>query len=140
MATSPDFLRLASNAMRALADTALDSLRAAVLVVDARHKLLPVVLANTAARHCLSQPDPAALIEAPLTRYLGSSSAAQIDPDSRLSFGHAGALKSRLDLAIQRGRKVCTHRIQALNLRPRSASGDADLYAADASTGLGNCR
>ncbi len=80
MASSPDFLRLASNATRALADTALDSLRAGVLVVDGRHKLLPVVLANTAARQCLSQPDPAALIEAPLTRYLGSSSAAQITP------------------------------------------------------------
>jgi hypothetical protein len=41
MATSPDFLRLAANATRALADTALDSLRDAVLVVDARHKHLP---------------------------------------------------------------------------------------------------
>src|SRR5579864_5238006 len=80
MATSPDFLRLASNATRALADTALDSLRDAVLVVDARHKLLPVVLANTAARQCLSELDPAALIEAPLARYLGASSASQIVP------------------------------------------------------------
>jgi hypothetical protein len=50
MATSPDFLRLASNATRALADTALDSLREAVLVVDARHKHLPIVLANATAR------------------------------------------------------------------------------------------
>jgi hypothetical protein len=80
MATSPDFLRLASNARRALADTALDSLRDAVLVVDARHKLLPVVLANAAARQCLSEPDPAAVIEAPLTRYLAASSATQIVP------------------------------------------------------------
>ncbi len=80
MASSPDFLRLASNATRALADTALDSLRDAVLVVDARHKLLPVVLANVAARQCLSRPDPAALIEAPLARYLAASSAAQIIP------------------------------------------------------------
>ncbi len=80
MATSPDFLRLASNATRALADTALDSLRDAVLVVDARHKLLPVVLANAAARQCLSRPDPTALIEAPLARYLATSSAAQIIP------------------------------------------------------------
>ena len=80
MATSPDFLRLASNATRALADTALDSLRNAVLVVDGRHKLLPVVLANAAARQCLSDRDPAALIEAPLARYLGTSSATQIVP------------------------------------------------------------
>src|ERR1700689_2768189 len=80
MATSPDFLRLASSATRALADTALDSLRHAVLVVDARHKLLPVVLANAAARQCLSERDSAALIEAPLTRYLAASSATQIVP------------------------------------------------------------
>src|SRR5580704_7166951 len=80
MATSPDFLRLASNATRALADTALDSLRDAVLVVDARHKLLPVVLANAAARGCLSERDPAALIEAPLARCLAASSASQINP------------------------------------------------------------
>jgi hypothetical protein len=80
MATSPDFLRLASSATRALADTALDNLRDAVLVVDARHKLLPVVLANVAARHFLSESDPAALIEAPLARYLATSSAAQIIP------------------------------------------------------------
>ena len=80
MATSPDFLRLASNATRALADTALDSLRDAVLVVDARHKLLPVVLANATARRCLSESDPAALIETPLARYLATSSATQIIP------------------------------------------------------------
>jgi len=80
MATSPDFLRLASNATRALADTALDSLRDAVLVVDARHKHLPVVLANAAARVCLSESDPAALIEAPLARYLDADSAIQIVP------------------------------------------------------------
>ena len=80
MATSPDFLRLASNATRALADTALDSLRDAVLVVDGRHKHLPVVLANAAARVCLSEPDPTALIEAPLARYLDAESAIQIVP------------------------------------------------------------
>src|SRR6202020_1773526 len=78
MATSPDFFRLASNATRALADTALDSLRDAVLVVDARHKHLPVVLANAAARVCLSEPDPTALIEAPLARHLDADSAIQI--------------------------------------------------------------
>jgi PAS domain S-box-containing protein len=80
MATSPDFLRLASNATRALADTALDSLRDAVLVVDARHKHLPVVLANAAARACLSESDPTALIEAPLAQYLDAESAIQIVP------------------------------------------------------------
>jgi PAS domain S-box-containing protein len=53
MATSPDYLRLATSARRTLAETALDSVREAVLVVDARAKHLPVVLANAAARECL---------------------------------------------------------------------------------------
>jgi PAS domain S-box-containing protein len=79
MATSPDYLRLAASAARALADTALDSLRDAVLVVDARYKHLPVVLANATARRCVSgesqTPD---LVETPLLRLLGASSAAKI--------------------------------------------------------------
>ena len=50
MATSPDYLRLASSASRTLADTALDQVGHAVLVVDARHKHLPIILANAAAR------------------------------------------------------------------------------------------
>ncbi len=81
MATSPDFLRLAASASRALAETALDSLRDSVLVIDARHKLVPLVLANAAARRCLcSAADEATLIESPLARVLGSASAALVDP------------------------------------------------------------
>ena len=80
MATSPDFLRLASNAARTLAGTALDSLRDAVLVVDARQKHLTVVLANAAARQCLFEPDAAAILEAPLARYIDADSAIQIVP------------------------------------------------------------
>jgi PAS domain S-box-containing protein len=77
MATSPDFLRLASSAARTLADTALDSLRDAVLVVDARYKHLPIVLANDAARRYLA--DDGVLIEIPLPRLLGSALAARLD-------------------------------------------------------------
>jgi PAS domain S-box-containing protein len=80
MATSPDYLRLATNATRALADTALDCLRDAVLVVDARHKHLPLVLANAAARRCLTaENDQGNLIAAPLARLLGTESAATIE-------------------------------------------------------------
>jgi PAS domain S-box-containing protein len=79
MATSPDFLRLATNATRVLADTALDSLRDAVLVVDARNKHLPLVLANATARRYLTgdanTPD---FVETPLARLLGTASAANI--------------------------------------------------------------
>jgi PAS domain S-box-containing protein len=79
MATSPDFLRLAANATRALADTALDSLRDAVLVVDARHKHLPVVLANaTARRYLTGETDTPDFLETPLAQLLGASSAAKI--------------------------------------------------------------
>jgi PAS domain S-box-containing protein len=79
MATSPDFLRLAASASRALADTALDNLRDAVLVIDARHKHLPLVLANSAARRCLTGSDKTHLIESPLARVLGSASAPTVD-------------------------------------------------------------
>ena len=94
MATSPDFLRLASNAARALADTALDSLRDAVLVVDARHKHVPVVLANTAARQCLAASADG-LIERPLAHLLGAGSAAKID-SLFLSLADSRAASSRV--------------------------------------------
>ena len=80
MATSPDIVRLATNASRALADTALDSLRDAVLVVDARSKSLSVVLANAAARrHLANEFEPRGLIETPLNELLGTASALSIE-------------------------------------------------------------
>jgi PAS domain S-box-containing protein len=48
-----------------------------VVVVDARHKHLPLVLANLTARRCLS-PATHELIESPLQRWLGSDSASVI--------------------------------------------------------------
>jgi PAS domain S-box-containing protein len=80
MASSPDYVRLATSSTRALADTALDSLRDAVVVIDARHKYFPVVLANAAARRCLAaESDVAALIESPLFRWLGNQSVATFE-------------------------------------------------------------
>src|ERR1700737_2772162 len=74
MASSPDYLRLATSSTRALANTVLDSFRDAVVVVDARHKHLPVVLANSAARRCLSgASDAVGLIESSLQSWLGSA-------------------------------------------------------------------
>ncbi|MGB6352520.1 MAG: PAS domain-containing protein [Steroidobacteraceae bacterium] len=78
MATSPDFLRLATSSTRALADAALDSLREAVVVADARHKHLPVVLANAAARRCLVSANPAGLIEVSLHRLLTDAAATTV--------------------------------------------------------------
>ncbi len=79
MATSPDYLRLATSASRALADTALDSLQNAVLVVDIRHKHLPLVLCNTSARRCLASGEASLALDAPLGRFLGAGSALSIE-------------------------------------------------------------
>jgi PAS domain S-box-containing protein len=80
MATSPDYLRLAASSTRTLADTALDSLRHAVVVVDGRHKHLPVVLANASARRCLiADSDTLGLIDSPLHRWLGAASASRVE-------------------------------------------------------------
>jgi two-component system sensor kinase FixL len=79
MATSPDYLRLATSSTRALADAALDGLREAVVVADARHRHLPVVLVNAAARRCLASGDPVGLIESSLHRLLTAASATLVD-------------------------------------------------------------
>ena len=80
MATSPDFLWHTGNSFRVLADTALDSLRDAVVVVDARQKDLPVVLANAAARRCLPHPaDAAELVETSLHRWMAAASVATLE-------------------------------------------------------------
>ena len=80
MATSPDFLRHAGGSYRVLADTALDSLRDAVVVVDARQTDLPVVLANAAARRWLPQPtDAAELVGIPLRRWMTAASVATLE-------------------------------------------------------------
>jgi two-component system, NarL family, sensor histidine kinase UhpB len=78
MATSPDYLRLAASSTRALSDTALDSLPDAVVVVDAHHKHLPLVLANASARRCLGSADAVGLIDTSLYCWLGASSASTI--------------------------------------------------------------
>jgi PAS domain len=79
MARSPDFIRLATSATRTLAETAFDSVREAVLVVDARARHLPVVLANAAARDCLAGRDALALAESSLYGCLGAVSASLIE-------------------------------------------------------------
>ncbi len=80
MATSPDYLRLAANSPPALVNTALDSLRQAVVVVDVRHKHFPVVLANATARRCLIPlVDPSDLMELPLHRWMGAASVTLVE-------------------------------------------------------------
>ncbi len=79
MATSPDYLRLAADPP-ALADTALDSLRPAVVVVDARHTHFSVVLANAAARRCLIPlVDPSCLLESTLQGWMGALSVTTVE-------------------------------------------------------------
>ncbi|MGC1522422.1 MAG: PAS domain-containing protein [Steroidobacteraceae bacterium] len=63
-----------------MADTALDSLRDAVVVFDARQKHLPVVLANAAARRYLREPaDAIELVEIQLHRWMTAASVATIE-------------------------------------------------------------
>jgi signal transduction histidine kinase len=79
MATSPDYLRLPADPP-ALANTALDSLRQAVVVVDARHTHFPVVLANAAARRCLIPLfGPSSLPESSLQRWMGAVSVTTVE-------------------------------------------------------------
>ncbi len=79
MARAPDYLRLATSTTRTLAEVALDSVREAVLVVDVRPKHLPVVLANRAARECLTPTDSAGLVDSSLYGLLGAASASVIE-------------------------------------------------------------
>src|SRR5580692_4048496 len=80
MASSPEFIRLATSSSRTLADTALDSLRDAVVIVDARHKHFPVVLANAAARCSLiEESDTFGLIESPLYHWLALESLTAVE-------------------------------------------------------------
>jgi len=80
MATSPDYLRHAGGSSRVLADIALDSLRDAVVVVDAWQRDLPVLLANAAARRCLPQPaDAVELVETSLRRWMTAASVATVE-------------------------------------------------------------
>jgi hypothetical protein len=80
MATSPEYLRLAASSSRVLADTALDGLGTAVVVVDARHKHLPVILANASARRCLTAvSDVGGLVETPLHRWLTAGSVSAVE-------------------------------------------------------------
>jgi PAS domain S-box-containing protein len=80
MSTSPEYVRLATSSARTLADTALDSLRDGVVVIDARHKHFPVVLANAAARLCLTGESVAVgLVESPLHGWLGVDSVSTVE-------------------------------------------------------------
>jgi PAS domain S-box-containing protein len=80
MARSPDYLRLATKATRTLAETALDCLREAVVVVDSRAKHLPLVFANAAARASLApDAEPAAFAETSLYGLLGAESASAME-------------------------------------------------------------
>jgi len=86
MATSPDYLRLATSSSRPLAETALDSLPDAVVVVDAGHKHFPVVLANATAHRCLTpQSDSVRLVESSLHRWLAAASASVLEAALALS-------------------------------------------------------
>jgi PAS domain S-box-containing protein len=80
MPISPEYVRLATSSARTLADTALDNLRDGVVVIDARHPHFPVMLANAAARLCLTGESAAVgLVESPLRSWLGVDSVSSVE-------------------------------------------------------------
>src|ERR1700719_3756741 len=97
MAISPDYVRLASSATRALTDAIFDALREAVLVVDTRSKHLPIVLANSAARRCfLGDPDAGSLIDCSLYSLLAYST--DLPFEAALGSLSAGGVSNRRTL------------------------------------------
>lgn len=80
MSISPDYRSLAAGGTRWLADIALDGLVDAVLVIDARQRHLPIMLANAAARRALAtEAAPGSLIESTVYRLLAPASAVSLD-------------------------------------------------------------
>jgi len=119
MAISPDYLRLASSATCTVAELAFDGVREAVVVVDARPKHLPLVLANAAARGCLSaQLDPESLVDASLYGLLGAASASVIE-SILASFSDGQAVITRLlTWRFARGDTTVSTEIKLLDSAP----------------------
>ncbi len=115
MAGSPDYLRLATSAVRSLVDTAFDNGREAVLVVDARPKHLPLVLANAAARRCLTaETDPAALLDASLFGLLAPATASAIE-DLFASLTESRAIAGRVLIwRLERGETAVMTEVKLL--------------------------
>ncbi len=141
MATSPDYLRLATSAARSVAERALDSVRDSVLVVDARIKHLPIVLANVAARGCLgAEPlQNEALIDSSLYGLLGPESATAIESNlaslSEAQGRASRALTWRLrdgETAVMTELKLldCAHGQRLIMLTFAPSAVDPDLVSA----------
>ena len=85
MASCPEFIGLATSSSQTLADTALVTLRDAVVIMDARATtIFPVVVANVAARsNLLEESDGFGLIESPFARsnWQRASRLYSINPD-----------------------------------------------------------
>src|ERR1700730_11193391 len=74
MATSPDFVRMASSAMRPLTNAIFAALRDALLVADTLARHFRLILGNSAARRCfLGNPDLGSLIDQSLYSLLESA-------------------------------------------------------------------
>jgi len=79
MPGSPGYVRLAASSVRSLSSIAFDSVREAVLIVNANAKHLPVVLANAAACNAfLGESIAEDLLERPLYGLLTPSSASTL--------------------------------------------------------------
>jgi PAS domain S-box-containing protein len=83
MASSPEFVRIASAATRPLTEIAFEAMREAVLVVDTRPQHQPVILANATARRCLlADVEIGSLLDCPLGSLLDAA-----EPVMQLALG-----------------------------------------------------
>ena len=80
MASSPDYLRLASSTTRVVAEATLDFIRDAVIIIDARSRHLPIVQANVIARQALiSEHDPGSLLDTSILRLIAPASVEDLE-------------------------------------------------------------
>jgi PAS domain S-box-containing protein len=114
MAASAKRSRVAVNAARPLPEAVFDSLREAVVVVDARAPHLPVVLANATARRCLLASDAASLVDHSLHALLGGAADAAIDAVLGPSVAGKPVVNRVLAWALPRGATPLSTEIKLL--------------------------
>jgi PAS domain S-box-containing protein len=114
MATSPEFLRLASDATRPLTETAFEAAREAMLVVDSRPKHLPVVLANAAARSCLPGDVSASSLADSLYSLLGTAADSAIEAAFASHSSRNGPATQVLKWRLRRGDTVLSTELKVL--------------------------
>jgi PAS domain S-box-containing protein len=115
MATSPDFVRLAGGATRALTEIAFEALREAVIVVDVRLRHFPLVLVNTAARQCLlGRSASGTLLESSLYSLLGAATDSAVEAALASSVSGTQSVTRILPWRFPQGETVVSTELKVL--------------------------